>query len=283
MILAASWPSFARQFDIEVIIFKRNVEPASFQESWPDILSPINLNRAFSYRDSEKMSKKNAQLLEPDSYQLTDAYDKLQNHAGFQPLMHIAWRQDDSNSSLAPIFRIRAGQEFSNRFAADGRTVEDVQADISLISLDAPSPKIAQDGTQAEVQIKPAMLSGPLFELDGRIQVFVEHYLYLDAVLDIKIPGQHEFIVNSPAVEETLAVTETKELPSTDTVLTDTIEIKQENDQVQFGNLENVTPNTEIKEFLKSYRMQEKRQMRSGETHYIDHPLLGLIIQVRRV
>ncbi|MCO4789722.1 hypothetical protein DK293_13990, partial [Vibrio cholerae] len=26
-----------------------------------------------------------------------------------------------------------------------------------------------------------------------------------------------------------------------------------------------------------------KRRMRSGETHYLDHPLMGVIIQVRRV
>lgn len=55
------------------------------------------------------------------------------------------------------------------------------------------------------------------------------------------------------------------------------------NENIQLGHLEDVTPDTEIKEFLKSYRMKEKRQMRSGETHYIDHPLMGMIIQVRKV
>ncbi|MDF4825758.1 CsiV family protein, partial [Vibrio parahaemolyticus] len=35
--------------------------------------------------------------------------------------------------------------------------------------------------------------------------------------------------------------------------------------------------------FLKSYRLDQKRRMRSGETHYLDHPLMGMIIQVRRV
>ncbi|QSA20002.1 hypothetical protein JV197_08680, partial [Vibrio furnissii] len=47
--------------------------------------------------------------------------------------------------------------------------------------------------------------------------------------------------------------------------------------------LESVSPTVDVESFLKSYRMDQKRRMRSGETHYLDHPLMGMIIQVRRV
>jgi hypothetical protein len=47
--------------------------------------------------------------------------------------------------------------------------------------------------------------------------------------------------------------------------------------------MEDVTPTVRTGEFLKSYRLDQKRRMRSTETHYLDHPLLGMIIQVRRV
>jgi hypothetical protein len=52
---------------------------------------------------------------------------------------------------------------------------------------------------------------------------------------------------------------------------------------VQIGNLERVAPQVEVEKFLKSYRFDQKRRMRSSETHYLDHPLMGIIIQVRRV
>lgn len=52
---------------------------------------------------------------------------------------------------------------------------------------------------------------------------------------------------------------------------------------VQVGNLTEISPTVEVQEFLKSYRMDQKRRMRSTETHYLDHPLLGMVIQVRRV
>ncbi|CED57169.1 putative exported protein [Aliivibrio wodanis] len=266
LILLASWPSFARQFDVEVIIFKRNVEPSSFQESWPDLLDPINLGRAFSYRDKAVMNKNNAFLI--SDYKLSNVYKKLQNHAGFKPLVHVAWRQGDSGSARSPIFHVQAGQNFSNRFVADGRTLEDAKADINLQPLDAPVPTIAQNGEDNQ------LVTGSLLELDGTLQVYVQHYLYVKTELDLKIPGQHEFIINTMLDDQAETVNE---------INTDIMPIQELNSNVQFGHLEDVTPETEVKEYLKSYRIKEKRKMRSGETHYIDHPLMGMIIQVRKV
>ncbi|GLR76177.1 peptidoglycan binding protein CsiV [Aliivibrio sifiae] len=291
LILLASWPSFARQFDIEVIIFKRNVEPSSFQESWPDILAPINLERAFSYRDKTMMSRNGASLLPSGYYKLNKTYTKLQNHAGFKPLVHVAWRQGDSGSSRSPIFHIQAGQDFSDRFVADGRTIEDAKADLSLTPLDAPEPMpaLAEGSESLEPESVTAVKSGPLLELGGTMQVYVQHYLYVNTILDLKVPGQHEFIVNTPKEENEEVVTDTTSTTSDNTitesktVTTGITQIQDPNADVQLGHLEDVTPETEVKEFLKSYRMEEKRKMRSGETHYIDHPLMGMIIQVRKV
>ncbi|PQJ84679.1 peptidoglycan binding protein CsiV [Aliivibrio sifiae] len=291
LILLASWPSFARQFDIEVIIFKRNVEPSSFQESWPDILAPINLERAFSYRDKKMMSSNGASLLPSGYYKLNEAYTKLQNHAGFKPLVHVAWRQGDSGSSRSPIFHIQAGQDFSDRFVADGRTIEDAKADLSLTPLDAPepTPALVEGSETLEPESVATVKSGPLLELDGTMQVYVQHYLYVNTILDLKVPGQHEFIVNTPKEESDEVATETASITSDDTITenkaveTGITPVENPNANVQLGLLEDVTPETEVKEFLKSYRMEEKRKMRSGETHYIDHPLMGMIIQVRKV
>ncbi|MBD1570843.1 peptidoglycan binding protein CsiV [Aliivibrio sp. S10_S31] len=289
LILLASWPSFARQFDIEVIIFKRNVEPSSYQEAWPDVLDPINLDRAFSYRDKAMMSKNGAFLI--SQYKLNDVYQKLQNHAGFKPLVHVAWRQGDSGSSHSPIFHIQAGQDFSDRFVADGRTIADAKADLSLVPLDAPAPTPALvEGDENLAPETPTVQSGPILELDGTMQVYVQHYLYVKTELDLKVPGKHEFIVNTPEEKEAL-VEESTDVVANEENNEEAVEVtaaelepaQPMNENIQLGHLEDVTPDTEIKEFLKSYRMKEKRQMRSGETHYIDHPLMGMIIQVRKV
>jgi len=34
--------------------------------------------------------------------------------------------------------------------------------------------------------------------------------------------------------------------------------------------------------FLNSYPMQQLRVIRSGEIHYLDHPMFGMLIQIRK-
>ncbi|WP_194090455.1 peptidoglycan binding protein CsiV [Vibrio hibernica] len=245
LLVFISLPTFARSFDIEVIIFKRNIEPSRVNEAWPSNLEPINFERSFSYRNKDMMSSNGAYLLPSGYYKLNKQYQALNNHAGFKPLIHVAWRQTDRGQSRSPIFHIQAGQDFSSTFANDGR---------SLAQIKDESP----DGT-----VPPALAKGPVDELDGTMQVYVQHYLYVQTNLNIKIPGQHEIILQDAV---------------TDTTLND-----NDDDEVQVGNLEPIKPKTEVKDFLNSYRMQQKRQMRSGETHYLDNPYLGMIIQVRKV
>lgn len=96
LLVFVSLPTFAQSFSIEMIIFKRNVEPSQVNESWPQDLEPINFERAFSYRDSNLMSQHKAGLLPSGYYNLNRQYQALERHAGFKPLVHVAWYQNES-------------------------------------------------------------------------------------------------------------------------------------------------------------------------------------------
>jgi hypothetical protein len=113
--------------------------------------------------------------------------------------------------------------------------------------------------------VKEKTIDNPLYELDGKLQVYVQHYLFLESELDLKSPSVREVVLEDKELD----------LPT---------EPGTENDTtVQFGNLESVSPTIQVEKFLKSYRMKQKRRMRSSETHYLDHPLMGIVIQVRKV
>jgi len=239
-------PSFAaeRQFDIELIIFKRAVDPNQLNESWPNALPPIDFSNVGTLEDSKYREQKNVSILSEDKFQLLDQVNKLKEHAGYQVLLHKAWRQGDQGKSSSPKFRIRAGKDYSKSYYADG------------------SQKITFIDDTNDGEIQEQTIDKPLYELDGEIQVYVQHYLFLETTLDLKAPGVRDIIL------------EDKELKLTDT---------DSNNTVQFGNMEEVSPTIQEERFLKSYRMKQKRRMRSSETHYLDHPLMGIIIQVRRV
>lgn len=239
LLVFVSLPTFARSFNIEMIIFKRNVNPSQVNEAWPQDLEPISFERAFSYRNSSKMSAHRASLLPSGYYRLNKQYQALDRHAGFKPLVHVAWRQNDRGSSTSPVLHIQSGQDFSGRFAADGRSLNE----------------IAADGTPTSLEEKP------LYELDGTIQVYVQHYLYLKTNLDLRIPGKNEVVLQDSVIDPSNADNE---------------------DEVQVGNLEPIKPKVEVQDFLNNYRMQQKRRIRSGETHYLDNPFLGVIIRITK-
>ncbi len=181
-------------------------------------------------------------VLPSTAYQLNSEAQKLRNHAGFNVLLHTAWRQNDQGRQSAPVFHIQAGRDFSGQFNGSpvGSTVTAPVDGVSEMSI-----------------------ANPLYELDGTLQIYVQHFLFAEAVLDLKKPSVREVVLQDSPLE--LGTNE------------------EQGATVQAGMLESVSPKVQEETFLKSYRLDQKRRMRSGETHYLDHPLMGVIIQVRRV
>lgn len=249
LLLFISVPALAqRQFDIEVIIFKRNVNPVSVNESWPTNLPPIDMKGVGSFSNAAYLARKGVKILPPSQYKLDKEVQTLKNHAGFQVLKHIAWRQGDKGRLSAPVFKIQAGKDYSEQFNPDGSEKKEVV------------------GTQVMDGVTETTLPKPLYELDGKLQIYVEHYLYADTSLDLKEPSTKTTIISDPEIG-----------------LNGDADNDSDSSEVQIGNLEKITPPTKVETILKSYRMKQKRRMRSSHTYYFDNPLMGMIVQVRKV
>lgn len=248
LLLCVSMPSWAqRQFDIEVIIFKRAVDAESTSESWPDELPEIEMMNVGSLDSDAYRSSKGVTVLPSSSFHLNPQEAALNNHAGFKVLKHVAWRQGDQGQRNAPVFRIVGGRDFSESYYSDG------------------SPNDGSSTTFSSDGYSESNVNGPLYELDGKIQIYVQHYLFAETTMDLRAPGVRQVRLESTPTDQ----------------LTDEMGIIDGN--VQIGNLADVSPMVTEEKFLKTYRLDQKRRMRSGETHYLDSPLMGMIIQVRRV
>lgn len=253
LLLFVAMPSLAqRQFDIEVIIFKRAVDAELTAESWPNTLPEINLERTGKLTNASYLEQKGVKVLPYSEYALNSEVDKLKKHAGFEVLLHTAWRQGDQGRYSAPTFHFEAGVDYSNRFNPNGSMVNSESANEVLEGITEES------------------IAKPLYELDGKFQVYVEHYLYADVEMDLKAPSVRN--VELVEAEPTADIPELIEPLDTTS-----------NPVVQVGLMQDITPTVYTEEFLKSYRIDQKRRMRSTETHYLDHPLMGVIVQVRRV
>jgi len=269
LLIAISWPSLAaRQFDIEVILFKRNIDPAQINESWPDQQKPINMKGTVSFDDESLLASKGISLMLPEQYQLTSQYNKLKGHAGFTPLAHFGWRQGDLSKTVAPKFYLTAGKDFSAQYLPDGTSKKELRR------RETPAPAtpayssgdsvVTTDALPSTPEAPAVAPEPPLYELEGKIRVYVQHYLFTEASLDLREPGRREVIVGAEPIDIQADL------------LTD-------DSNVQVGHLQEVKKKIEVEEFLKTYRFDQQRKMRSGETHYLDHPLMGMVVQIRRV
>lgn len=274
LLIAVSWPSLAaRQFDIEILLFKRNIAPEQVNESWPDQLAPIDLNGTIDFGDTVQLKARGIRPMSPSQFQLNPQYDKLKQHAGFTPLAHFGWRQGDLSRAAAPAVHITAGKDFSAQFLADGTSKASAighgvssNADTGMIVTTDNQPSSDTDSgigadTSSTASIQP---DSPLYELEGTIKVYVQHFLFTDATFDLREPGRREVIVGAEPMDTG-------------------IDPLVDNGNVQVGHLQEVKKKVDVEEFLKSYRFNQQRKMRSSETHYLDHPLMGMVIQIRRI
>ncbi|MEZ8823021.1 peptidoglycan binding protein CsiV [Vibrio amylolyticus] len=262
LLLLVSMPTLAqRQFDIEVIIFERAVDAEKTSESWPMTQPEVDLSRAGKFSDADYRTSKQVSMLPATEYQLSDQVKSLDKHAGFNVLVHKAWRQGDEGKAAAPVFHIQAGRDYSEAFNPDG-------SEKQAFTEETPIDGVIEES-----------IDKPLYELDGKFQVYVQHYLYAETQLDLKRPSVRKVTFEDAPLSDDFVVEdlEGNALNATPDA------IAVEDSIVVAGNMEDVSPKVEVEEFLKNYRMDQKRRMRSTETHYLDHPLLGIIIQVRRV
>lgn len=267
LLVVLSGSSLAQQFDVEVIVFKRNIAPEKVGESWPNQLPPLNLDDAIrvttasasedigSENTTAQLQARGINLMPAEQFQLNTQYEALKNHAGFTPLAHIGWRQNSLDRDVSPQIRITGGQDYTGRFLKNGAPVQQSVMDVTTDNPDATTaPKDA------------------LFELDGMIRLYVQTTPFVDTTFDLREPHRRERVIGTDIAddEHETAIEEDNHQDS-----------GHEESTVQFGHLQEVKKQVQVDEFLKAYRLEQTRKLSNNEVHYIDHPLMGLLIQVR--
>lgn len=259
VLLGLSWPSIAeRWFEVEVIVFKRNVNQSSVNEKWPDTQPIIDDKGAISLSSPSSRQEYALSILPKSQRKLTKEYERLRQNPNFTPLLHLAWRQNDGNRNQMPKIRFRAGKNYQPEFYTDGTPKNTEDFTETLLTDPQQTPKIDE----------------PMYELDGFIRLYVQHYLFLETDLVLREPGTR------------------KVLQEINTVQMDTSSLSEEfiddspfsfDENQAYVGFDKPERTYEIERYLTPYPFKQKRRMKSGETHYLDHPMLGIIIQVRRI
>jgi len=253
-------------FEVEVLIFERNVDMNKISEHSATDLLPIDTARSIEliHEQANKNCVKGESCLHQPSpvvanqwnfnkesgfrrvpasrFKLKCSAKRLTNHASFTPVFHAAWRMPISSKNRQKPIHIFAGENF------------------------ALNKNIENTDTSADK-----------WAIDGNLKIYLNHFLYVDSQLIIrketteKIPEEdvvEEKIVPSDANAAELGVDDQKEED-------DGVEIVEASEQE--------THSGETRVVIKEMLFDQTRKMRSEDIHYFDHPMMGMIIQIRKI
>lgn len=223
-------------------------------------------------------------IVSSDHHVLTETRTELQRKGLAEPLLHVAWRQPVFKEQQQFAMHLFAGKQYTKEFRYDGflrepdyalppasdadevsteqamaarmNKVERLLAAIDkgaapfAVNTDVPLQAPAYSPTPAD-KVSHLDNAERVWQLDGLLHIFlIGNYLHIDGDFNLRQP-------------------EVIKIPLAD--------LKQ-----QAENALRTLQNQPGQTFLRAYPFAQRRRVISHETHYFDHPYLGMVVQIRR-
>lgn len=289
ILLSSSFSSSAetRWFEIELLLFERNTNMADLKEdlakddivvdttkSIPLYSSGINTScttNSLSNQSSQSLchAKKTPLLITQQQFasqtngftyidnsalQFKAVRNKLAQHASFTPVLHLAWQMPVTSQHRAKAIHLFAGENFADKIINDRNLKNQIQN-----SKDQLFYEMEQKTIQKPVNITDK------WAIDGNFKVYLDHYLFIDSQLLVRKLVKRDVI--QPNTQEA------------------GVEIIDDENNVQLlRHNDNLQPQTVKQELVINESLfDQNRRLRSGEIHYFDNPLMGMIVQIRKI
>jgi hypothetical protein len=280
-----------RWFEVELLVFERNTDIQDLKEHLSSqeievntensisLLAPIKTNTCV--QGEPCLSKRNPAVitgtvfdsqgnsfkrLDSSHLQLTKQREKLEEHASFNPVFHMAWRMPVKGPQASKPIHFFAGENLAFNIQKRQQALKNVNepenlAKESTVTTDNPEV-LNNDATEI---LMPAVLKDK-WAIDGNFKVYLNHYLYIDSQLIIRKEVTEDVVMP----EEVVELIDDK----------NGVQIAVQGEAiVDSTSVKNIVQQTVIKEIL----FDQNRRLRSEEVHYLDHPLMGIIVQIRKI
>lgn len=277
-----------RWFEVEMILFERTDNSQTDVEQFEDD-APMKETRSLPYQASLMGLEGNVSteqvravpttfipsvlqgsgrldsfvLLGGNDLQLTSIRQKLSNHASFRPMLHLGFQMPiDSRRAAIPL-HLFAGKNYQDEYSEFA---------------DMASPTF------------PAV-----WQMEGLIRIYLQQYLFVDADLILRKPGMKEVEIEvnepkpaqlpaEPAASDSAApVAELGETEQQADEQSDVVVVVGQDPVEEPSQAATRSGATSEEPYLYSYRLDQLRRLRSGEIHYLDHPQMGVVFQIRRM
>ncbi len=267
-----SFSTFAetRWFTVEVLIFERNVDMSKLQESIPKEHKLVDTSNSTELllkqfnndcgKDKPCLHQKNPivmteanfnknsrfQLVSKNDWTLTNDKHALDKYPQFTTVFHGAWRMPITGENKEKPIHIFAGKNFALQ------ELKQIQAKQKALDPTYKRTNSLQNDNKKSISNEQLAINTELdnlkdkWAIDGNIKIYLNHYLYIDSQLIVRR-------------EDAQNLQENKNTNGSDV------------------NSEQQTP------IIKGMLFDQKEKLRSDKIYYFDHPLMGMIIQIRKI
>ncbi|WP_159084619.1 peptidoglycan binding protein CsiV [Dongshaea marina] len=322
MLASMSQAWAAPRFEIEMILFERNVNPASINENWqaeahrPDFTKARSLlppdahpypATVTSADINPSQLPRGVTLLSNQQLQLNRAFARISQDPSLTPLLHLGWRQPVYSKRRAQIWHIIGGNNLCpvlnqddsqpNPLTTDNAASQESEGMVSSVTendgattLEVGSPDSSSSDEASSIPLIPAPSSDfhPCWSLDGTLRIYLRHYLYIETDMLLREKSDQPPTEVNPLEDKSGDTTSTQADDSTVTTQVSDVTSSSENEPnttaapVSTPANHDLSPNGDGS-WIISYPMEQFRRVRSSEIHYFDHPLMGMIIQIRKI
>lgn len=161
-----------------------------------------------------------------------------------------------------------------------------------LMNIDRYYRMTTQQRAREQLQRCDAMLSYinqqqevNVWQIDGFIKFYAERFRHIETNLALRIPGTEEVSLEAEVIDAVASEFQSTEIETSDVEIADNVspDSTPSENWVLDESLLTIEEEklTELREILAHYTMQQRRRIIDEKIHYFDHPLIGLIIQMR--
>lgn len=248
----------AELFQIELVVFARTDESIASQERWPldpgvpnwansaELFGPVDTDASGTVSEGQRIAR-----LPASAFALTDAVIRLRQSREYRVLVHTAWRQSiPPQSSGTPVFIDDS---------AGPQSLPRITKEIQIVGV--PQVSVVKSGQTLEPEASTPQSTEPRQFAEGppNLTLFgtlaIRQTRFLHAVFDL--------LYRAPQIAKNEAKAETNPIAPKTLTLNE-------------ARAEGSSP-------IRAFRLTETRRLRSGEIHYLDHPMFGALLRVTPV
>ena len=238
------------------------------------------------------------EYLDSETHLLNDMAKSIGRRSNHQVLFHQAWHQELGAAAIAPSIPIAGGESFDNHRELEGsiklnkdrylHITSDLWLTQYILRNNAQWDRLTQEATENSLLTASIIDINPVPDFPLDLVRMAEDAAIREAALAqiIEDEALYEF-----TLEQGGQVSESLEIPID--MNGDVINVTDESKDLDIdsGILESDIDalvneaeelNVDLFEASKTYVLKEHRKMKRAEVHFLDHPMMGLIIQITK-